>query len=190
MSDSLVIPASELEKTSGPGSEADFPGTEQASIDKRELSTPDHEAPVEATPASPPGEIEYPTSWRLGLITVALCLAVLCVALDNTIIATALPKITDTFEALNDVGWYISVYLLTTCCFQLIFGKLYTFYPIKIVFLTALAIFEIGSLVCALSPNSIALIWGRAIAGLGSSGLFSGAILIVSYTVPLSKRPA
>jgi MFS family permease len=149
-------------------------------------------------------EAEYPKSWRLLLISIALCLAVFCVALDNTIIATALPKITDTFEALDDVGtfhpkliqslmrlsgWYISVYLLCTCSLQLIFGKLYTFYSIKIVFLTALAIFEIGSLICALSPTSMALIWGRAIAGMGSSGLFSGAILIVSYTVPLAKRP-
>jgi MFS family permease len=89
----------------------------------------------------------------------------------------------------QDLNWYISAYLLCTCCFQLIFGKLYTFYSIKIVFLIALAIFEIGSLVCAVAPNSIALIMGRAIAGLGSSGLFSGAILIVSYTVPLSQRP-
>jgi MFS family permease len=203
MSNSLAIPPSELEKPSGPGSEADFLGTEQASLDKREPWTPDNEGPV----ASPPvAEADYPKSWRLVLISVALCLAVFCVALDNTIIATALPKITDTFEALNDVGeqapepfcpwlmrllgWYISVYLLTTCSMQLMFGKLYTFYSIKIVFLIALGIFEIGSLLCALSPNSMALIWGRAIAGLGSSGLFSGAILIVTYTVPLSQRPA
>src|ERR1700744_1046184 len=72
---------------------------------------------------------------------------------------------------------------------QLIFGKLYSFYSLKVVFLIALGIFEVGSLICALSPNSMALIWGRAIAGVGSSGLFSGAILIVSYTVPLSQRP-
>jgi MFS family permease len=87
------------------------------------------------------------------------------------------------------LGWYISVYLLTTCSMQLMFGKLYTFYPIKVVFLIALGIFELGSLVCAVSPNSMALIWGRAVAGLGSAGLFSGAILIVTYTVPLSQRP-
>jgi hypothetical protein len=97
MSETLAIPSTELEKTSGPASEADFPGTERASLDKRELSTPDHEAPVPA----PKEEAEYPKSWRLLLISIALCLAVFCIALDNTIIATALPKITDTFEALN-----------------------------------------------------------------------------------------
>jgi hypothetical protein len=96
MSDSLAIPTTELEKSSVPASEADFPGTE------REPSTPDNDA--SAPPAQIENEVEYPKSWRLVLISVALCLAVFCVALDNTIIATALPKITDTFEALDDVG--------------------------------------------------------------------------------------
>ncbi|KAJ5917718.1 Major facilitator superfamily domain general substrate transporter, partial [Penicillium verhagenii] len=47
---------------------------------------------------------EYPSAWRLLLITIALCLCVFCVALDNTIIATAIPKITDQFNSLDDVG--------------------------------------------------------------------------------------
>jgi MFS family permease len=134
-------------------------------------------------------EAIYPKGWKLGLITIALCLSVFCMALDNTIIATAIPKITDKFHALDDVGWYASSYLLTTCAFQLIFGKLYTFYSIKWTYLSALFIFELGSLVCGVAPNSIALIIGRAIAGLGSAGIFSGAILIVAHTVPLRQRP-
>jgi MFS family permease len=90
---------------------------------------------------------------------------------------------------LNDVGWYVSVYLLTTCAFQLIFGKLYTFYSLKWIYLCALGIFELGSLICGISPSSTALIVGRAVAGVGSAGIFSGAILIVSRTVPLHQRP-
>jgi len=49
---------------------------------------------------------EYPTGLRLGLISLALCLAVFLMALDNSIIATAIPKITDQFQSLGDVGWY------------------------------------------------------------------------------------
>ncbi|KAL1302086.1 hypothetical protein AAFC00_002524 [Neodothiora populina] len=134
-------------------------------------------------------DTDYPTSWKLGLITIALCLSVFCMALDNTIIATAIPKITDQFKAINDVGWYGSAYLLTTCAFQLFFGKLYTFLNLKWVYVTALFIFELGSFICGIAPNSTALILGRAVAGLGSAGIFSGAILIVANTVPLSKRP-
>lgn len=49
---------------------------------------------------------KYPTGLRLGLITLALCLSVFLMALDNSIIATAIPKITDEFHSLPDVGWY------------------------------------------------------------------------------------
>lgn len=68
-------------------------------------------------------EVIYPTGLKLFLISIALCLSVFLVALDNTIIATAIPKITDRFQSLNDVGWYASSYLLTTCALQLFFGK-------------------------------------------------------------------
>ncbi|KAK8915416.1 hypothetical protein H634G_07573 [Metarhizium anisopliae BRIP 53293] len=134
-------------------------------------------------------ESEYPARWRLGLITIALCLSVFCMALDNTIIATAIPRITDQFHAIEDVGWYGSAYLLTTCAVQLIFGKLYTFYSVKWVYLFAIFLFELGSLVCGATPNSVGLILGRAIAGLGAAGVFSGALLIINRSVPLRQRP-
>jgi len=82
-----------------------------------------------------------------------------------------------------------SAYLLTTCAFQLLFGKLYTFFSIKWVYLSAIFIFEIGSVVCGAAPTSVALIIGRAIAGVGSAGIFSGALVIIAYAVPLVKRP-
>ncbi|RFU27366.1 hypothetical protein B7463_g8969, partial [Scytalidium lignicola] len=134
-------------------------------------------------------QIVYPSGMKLTVITIALALSVFLVALDNTIIATAIPRITDHFKALDDVGWYGSAYLLCTCSFQLLFGKFYAFYSIKWVYLVAIAIFEIGSLVCGAAPTSTALIVGRAVAGLGSAGIFSGALIIIAYSVPLDKRP-
>ena len=134
-------------------------------------------------------DTDFPKSTQLVLITVALCLSVFCMALDNTIISTAIPRITDDFHALDDVGWYGSSYLLCTCAFQLFYGKLYTFFSVKWIYLIAILIFEIGSAVCGAAPNSTALIIGRAVAGLGSAGIFTGAILIVANTVPLRKRP-
>lgn len=80
-------------------------------------------------------------------------------------------------------------YLLTTASFQLLFGKFYTFFSIKWVYLVAIAIFELGSLICGVAPTSTALIVGRAVAGVGSAGIFSGALIIVAYSVPLAKRP-
>lgn len=69
-------------------------------------------------------------------------------------------------------------------------GKLYTFYSLKWVYLAALGIFELGSLICGIAPNATTLIIGRAVAGLGAAGIFSGAILIIANTVPLRLRPA
>ncbi|KAG5216428.1 MFS domain-containing protein [Trichophyton interdigitale] len=113
--------------------------------------------------------VNHVTGLKLAVIVTGLCLSVLLVALDNTIIATAIPKITDQFHALEDIGWYGSSYLLTICAFQLIFGKIYTFFPVKWVFLIAITIFEIGSAICGAAPNSTALIIGRAVAGIATS---------------------
>ncbi|KAH7490560.1 Efflux pump [Fusarium oxysporum f. sp. matthiolae] len=131
----------------------------------------------------------YPMGIKLALITISLMLAVLCVALDNTIIAVAIPHITDQFHNLNDVGWYASAYLLTTCALQLLFGKLYALFSVKIVFLSALFVFELGSLICGIAPTSTALIIGRATAGLGSAGIFTGALVTIAHTVAREKRP-
>ncbi|KAH8881291.1 MFS general substrate transporter [Thozetella sp. PMI_491] len=132
---------------------------------------------------------EYPKGMKLFLISLALCLAVFLMALDNSIIATAIPKITDEFHSLGDVGWYGSAYLLTTAALQLLFGRFYTFFSIKWVFLIAIGIFELGSLVCGVANSSLALIMGRAVAGIGSAAVFSGALIILAYSVPLERRP-
>ncbi|KAL9605694.1 MAG: hypothetical protein Q9179_001114 [Wetmoreana sp. 5 TL-2023] len=135
-------------------------------------------------------EGNYPGAWKLASITVALCLAIFLVALDTTIVAAATPRITDHFKKLEDVGWYGSAYLLTICAFQLAFGKCYSIFSIKTVFLSAIGIFELGSLICGVAPSSNALIIGRAIAGMGCAGIFSGALIIIAYSVPLHRRPA
>ncbi|KAF4277639.1 hypothetical protein KXW98_007702 [Aspergillus fumigatus] len=134
-------------------------------------------------------EPDHLKSWKLGFVMASISLVIFCMSLDNTILATAIPKITDQFNSLDDVGWYGSSYLLTTCSLVLPYGKLYTFYSTKWVYLTAIAIFEIGSLICGVAPNSVALIIGRAVAGLGAAGLFTGSILIIAQSVPLQKRP-
>jgi MFS family permease len=69
------------------------------------------------------------------------------------------------------------------------FGKLYTLFDIKRVFISALLIFEIGSVVCAAAPNSNAFITGRAVAGLGVVGIFCGGLTILGLAVERKKRP-
>lgn len=77
-------------------------------------------------------EIKYPTGARIVLILAALCMAVFLVALDQTIISTAIPKITDEFNSIGDIGWYGSSYLLTTTALQPTFGRIYTIFSASI----------------------------------------------------------
>jgi hypothetical protein len=130
----------------------------------------------------------YPNGLQLGLLTLGLCLATFVQALDNAILATAIPKITSDFNSLGDVGWYGSSYLLTTTALQPSFGRIYTYFNVKYTYLAAIVLFEIGSIVCAAATGSVMLILGRAIAGAGASALFSGGLTIIGFTVPLKRR--
>ncbi|KAK2473961.1 hypothetical protein H9L39_13921 [Fusarium oxysporum f. sp. albedinis] len=73
--------------------------------------------------------------------------------------------------------------------FQPTFGKIYTFFNLKWVYLISSIIFEGGSILCAAAPSSAAFIIGRAIAGLGAAGVFCGAMIIISKIVEMRKRP-
>ncbi len=136
------------------------------------------------------GEEQYlAQGWKLFLILSSLMLSVFCQALDDTIIATAIPRITDDFKRLDDVGWYGSAYLLTNASFQLFYGKLYQILPLRLVFLGALLLFEIGSLIAGVALTSAVLIAGRAIAGTGAAGITSGALNIIAHVTPIRRRP-
>ncbi|TIC99598.1 Efflux pump roqT [Colletotrichum higginsianum] len=134
-------------------------------------------------------EIQYPSGLKLFLIMLSILVSMFLVALDRLIIATAVPQITDDFHSVTDIGWYGSAYLLTTCAFQLLFGKLYAFFPIKTVFLASIGLFELGSAVCGAAPSSVAFIVGRALAGIGGGGIFAGTIVVMIHSVPLHRRP-
>ncbi|KAI1165262.1 major facilitator superfamily domain-containing protein [Nemania serpens] len=134
-------------------------------------------------------EDDYPKGLRLALVLSSVYISIFLVSLDRLIVTTAIPAITNEFNSLPDVGWYGAAYLLTSCAFQLLFGKLYRFYPIRAVYAVSVFLFEVGSAVCGAAPNSVALIFGRAIQGVGAAGIFSGGIAVIVYNVPLHRRP-
>ena len=79
--------------------------------------------------------------------------------------------------------------MLTCACFNPISGRIYQLYSIKWVFLSAIVLFEVGSVLCGAAPNSTTFIVGRAIAGLASAFIFSGGTLLTLPLVPPAKRP-
>ncbi|KAK7421865.1 hypothetical protein QQZ08_009743 [Neonectria magnoliae] len=133
---------------------------------------------------------EYPTGFKMFFIVLALVLSIFLVALDMTIVATAIPKITDEFKGLDKVGWYGAAFFMTVGAFQSSWGKIYKYFPLKSSFLIAIVIFEVGSVICGAAPNAEALITGRAIAGVGAAGIAAGAYTIIAFSAPPKRRPA
>ncbi|KAH7313649.1 major facilitator superfamily transporter [Stachybotrys elegans] len=132
---------------------------------------------------------DYVEGWALFFLLVGICLAVFLISLDRTIITTAIPYITREFQSTRDIGWYGSSYLLTACAFQPVFGRIFLLFSSKWSYLVAVVTFEIGSLICGVSPNSLTLIIGRAIAGFGSAGILTGSFTIAATSIPPRTRP-
>ncbi|QGI68224.1 hypothetical protein CEK26_012183 [Fusarium fujikuroi] len=132
--------------------------------------------------------LEYPKGLEMFFIMLALVLSITLCSLDQTIVATAVPKITDQFSRLQDISWYGSAYFLTLGAFQSLWGKIYKFFPLKTSFLASIFIFELGSLISAVARNSMTVIVGRAIAGLGASGVAPGVYTIPAFIAAPEKR--
>lgn len=129
------------------------------------------------------------TGRKLFLAHTGFLLAVFCFSLDQTIVATALPKLASQFNALDQLTWVVSVYLLCTAGLMLLFGQLLTVLIAKYVYLSCVVIFEAGSLICGLAPNMSVLILGRAIQGVGASGIFTSILVIFAQITRLESRP-
>ncbi|KAK8087650.1 major facilitator superfamily domain-containing protein [Apiospora hydei] len=132
---------------------------------------------------------DYVTGIKLVTIVASVALACFLMCVDTMVISTAIPRITDDFKSLADVGWYASAYQFGSAAPQPLTGKIYTHFNTKWSFLLFFGIFEVGSVVCGAAASSAMLIVGRTIAGLGAAGIINGAITIVSSCAPLEKRP-
>lgn len=86
--------------------------------------------------------IQYPAKGRRLLILLCLVLGTFLVAIDTTIISVAIPTISTDFEALHDVGWYGSAYLMTLTAFQPTMSKIYKTFSAKAAYIASIALFE------------------------------------------------
>ncbi|KXH33943.1 major facilitator superfamily transporter [Colletotrichum simmondsii] len=105
---------------------------------------------------------QYVTPRELALLSTVFTIATFMIAIDGSILEMA---------------------------FQPTFGRLYTLFNARVLYLTSVIIFEAGSILCAASPNSAALITGRVISGIGAAGLLCGSLSVYGRSVPLRARP-
>ncbi|KAL4812682.1 major facilitator superfamily domain-containing protein [Aspergillus spinulosporus] len=133
--------------------------------------------------------IAYPTGFKRAIVIASILLCAIFVGLDMTIVAVAVPSLSNQFKQLDDIGWYLASYQLITSSFIFFFARLYTVFPMKAIFLVSMFLFELGSLLCTVAPTSATFILGRAVAGLGSSGIQTGSIVLLTSLLPVNKRP-
>ena len=115
-------------------------------------------------------------------------LAMFLGALDQTIVATALPTIGRHFGNIDDLSWVVTAYLLTGTAVTPLYGKLADIHGRRVLMLTAIGIFVAGSVACALAPSMTALVLGRAFQGLGGGGLMALAQTIIADIVSPLER--
>ena len=118
----------------------------------------------------------------------ALMLALLLAALDQTIVSTALPRIASDFNALSELSWVVTAYLLASAVSTPIYGKLSDLYGRKRMLSLAIGIFLIGSALSGMSQNILELIFFRGIQGLGAGGLMTLVLAAIGDVVPPRHR--
>ncbi|MFF1356805.1 MFS transporter [Streptomyces sp. NPDC058297] len=125
---------------------------------------------------------------RVRMVFVGLMLALLLAALDQMIVATALPKVVGELHGLDKMSWAITAYLLTATIGLPIYGKLGDLFGRKGVFQFAIAVFVVGSALAGWSRNMDELIAFRAVQGIGAGGLMIGVQAIIADIVPPRER--
>ncbi|TAM89692.1 MAG: DHA2 family efflux MFS transporter permease subunit [Jatrophihabitans sp.] len=125
---------------------------------------------------------------RVLVIIGALLLGMLLAALDQTIVATALPTIAGDLHGLSELSWVVTAYILASTASTPLWGKLGDLYGRKIFFQAAIVIFLIGSALSGISQSMIELIAFRALQGIGGGGLMIGAQAIVGDVVSPRDR--
>jgi EmrB/QacA subfamily drug resistance transporter len=137
------------------------------------------------TDTAPPASLDHAA---IRTIVVGIMLAMFLGALDQTIVAPALPTIG---RALHDVGqlpWVVTAYLLSSTAVTPLYGKLSDIHGRRAMMLVSIGVFVLGSIACALAPTMLALVLARGLQGIGGGGLISLAQTIIGDVVAPMQR--
>jgi EmrB/QacA subfamily drug resistance transporter len=134
----------------------------------------------------PPG-YDY-TIGRILAIYSGLMVTLLLAALDQTIVATALPQIVGDLGGITQYSWVFTAYMLTSTVTVPLYGKLGDVYGRKNLFLFAIVVFLLGSLLCGTATSMTELVIFRAVQGIGAGGLFPLSLAVIGNIVPPRDR--
>lgn len=125
---------------------------------------------------------------RVVLITLGVMMSLFMASMESTVIATAMPTIVGQLGGLEGYSWVFAIYMLTSTTVGPIFGKLSDLYGRRPIYMIAISIFAVGSLLCGLATSMPQLIAARAVQGLGAGGLLPLAFIIVGDIFSLEQR--
>ncbi|MFF8593646.1 MFS transporter [Streptomyces sp. NPDC015220] len=145
-------------------------------------------APPSPRAAPPPDPVPALGPRRVRLVFVGLMLALLLAALDQMIVATALPKVVGELHGLDRMSWAITAYLLTATVGLPVYGKLGDLIGRKGVFQFAILVFVVGSALAGRAGTMDQMIAFRAVQGVGAGGLMIGVQAIIADIVPPRQR--
>jgi EmrB/QacA subfamily drug resistance transporter len=141
-------------------------------------------------PSLPPGQFETPTAalaYR-RIVTLGLLLSMAVIAIETTVVTTALPTVIGELHGLELYPWVFSAYLLASTVTVPIFGKLADLYGRKPIILGGLAVFLLGTVLCGLASSMPLLVAMRALQGLGAGAVLPMTFTIVGDIYPLQER--
>src|SRR5437870_830582 len=128
------------------------------------------------------------THRQIQTVFLGLMAGMLVAALDQTIVATALPTIVGDLGGLSQLSWVVTAYLLTSTATVPLYGKLSDMFGRRALFQAAIAIFLVGSMLSGLAQNMPELILFRGIQGAGAGGLMALAMTIIGDIVSPRQR--
>lgn len=128
------------------------------------------------------------TKREVRTILLSLMLTMFLTALDQTIVATALPTIGRQFQDVTNLSWVITAYLLSSTAVAPVYGTLSDIYGRRAMIITSMMLFLVGSVVCAIAPNLLILILARALQGIGGGGILPLVQTVISDVVSPRER--
>ncbi|PQE26931.1 MFS drug efflux transporter protein [Rutstroemia sp. NJR-2017a BVV2] len=167
-----AIPSTE-HSASGSGSSTD----EEKGLSDLEGSNPDADEPRKVT------------GFKWFLVVTAILSSHMLFALDNTIVANIQPAIIEKFNSADQVSWLSVAFALCSSALVLPWSKVYGAFNAKWLYIGALTLFMAGSALCGAAPTMTAMIVGRAIAGMGGSGMYFGVLVLLSVSTTIRERP-
>jgi EmrB/QacA subfamily drug resistance transporter len=141
-----------------------------------------------ATAADPESRGALISPQRRNFIFIAVLLGMLLAALDQTIVATALPTVVADLGGAGHQSWVVTSYLLASTIVTAIVGKLGDLFGRKAVFCVAVVFFLVGSVLCGMSGSMTMLVASRALQGIGGGAIMVTATALIGEVIPLRDR--